>query len=205
MNIVSCVQGSPEWMDARRGRVTASRFCDIITPMGKPVTGKSRRAYVLELVAERLTGITERHYVTSAMERGTELESRARAWYELKTGKVVEQVGFVLAENERWGCSPDGLFVDGGLEIKCPHRIALLDMIESRVPSPDYMLQMQACMWICQRRQWDFVVWTDDPNLPCATWPVERAAPLHEAFEEIIPAFCNEVDKAEAKLRELMK
>ena len=204
MRIISCQQGSSEWLDARRGKVTASRFCDVVTPMGKPVTGKARRGYLLELVAERLTNVTERHYVTAAMERGTTYEPRARAWYELKTGNTVEQIGFVLADGDRWGCSPDGLFPDGGLEIKCPARIALLDMIESRVPSPDYMLQMQACMWICQRRQWDFVVWTDDPLLPCATWTVERAAPLQEAFELLIPAFCDEVDAAEKKLRELM-
>ena len=203
MKIIDCIQGSAEWLQARQGIPTASRWGDIVTPTGKAVSGAARRKYALELVGERLTDSSEGHFVSVAMMRGTELEPAARAWYELVSGNAVAQVGFVEAGKGKlkWGCSPDGLTTTGGIEIKCPGRTAMLDMIESHKPEPGYMQQMQACMWICRRATWDFVVYSDEKGMPSAWWTVERDDALHAAFAEILPEFCAYVAELEATIR----
>ena len=43
-------QGSQEWLNARSGVITASCFNKIITPTGKPTTGKTRQDYMLDLI-----------------------------------------------------------------------------------------------------------------------------------------------------------
>lgn len=201
MRIVECVQGSGEWLAARCGIPTASRFCDIVTPLGKPVVGKARRSYMLELCGERLTGSAHPHFVSGPMDRGTELEPRARAWYEVTTGKSVLQVGFILATGDRWGFSPDGITDLGFIEIKCPLRVNHLDIAESRVVPPDWMTQIQAGLWITKRSAADFVLWTDEPGMPCMTWPVAADDKMQAGFETALPAFCKELDAMTAKLR----
>ena len=49
------VQGSPEWLAVRCGKVTASRMSDIMAKT-KTGYGASRVNYMAELIAERLTG-----------------------------------------------------------------------------------------------------------------------------------------------------
>jgi hypothetical protein len=61
VKILNVIQGSAEWFDARCGKPTASRFSAIVTPTGKPTASKERRAYMLELLAERLTRRTAEH------------------------------------------------------------------------------------------------------------------------------------------------
>ena len=203
MKIVNCIQGSAEWLDARRGRPTASRFSAIVTATGKATTGQSRRSYMLELLGERLTGSVTEHYVSAAMQRGTDLEPRARAWYELTTGRAVEQVGFVLARGSTWGASPDGLTDTGGIEIKCLGRPAHLDALLTRKVPPDYAVQMQACMWVCRRKTWDFVLFTDEDGIPSATWAVEADPQMHKAFAEHVPVFCKELAAMEKQIQAL--
>ena len=55
MIVIDAEQGSPEWHQARAGKVTASRIGDI---MRRTKTGVSamRATYIGELVAERLSG-----------------------------------------------------------------------------------------------------------------------------------------------------
>jgi hypothetical protein len=204
MQMIRCEQGSPAWLRHRRGIATASHFASIVTPTGKATKSAARKRYMIELCGERLTGKTRETFVTAAMARGTELEPRARAWYELETGKQVEEVGFVKSDCGRWGCSPDGLVGDDrGVEIKIPGLVALLTMIDAEAVDPDYLMQVQANLWITGRDWWDFVLWTDEPGLPAVIWPQKVDPVLHAAFAEHVPAFCDELDEIEARLREL--
>lgn len=198
---VMCEQGSQDWHAARIGRATGSRASCVVTPTGRAVTGAARASYACELIAERLTGTIEAHFVTAAMERGTALEPRAREWYELQTGRAVQQVGFVYADASRdVGASPDGLCADRCLEIKClmrkNHIAALLD---GGVPK-DYVPQCQFEMWACGLSALDFVLYTPEPQIPSAIWTMEADAKLHAAFDEHVPAFCAEVEAATRKL-----
>lgn len=203
MKIVECEQGSGEWLRARRGRPTTSKFAEIVTATGKATKGKSRQSYILELVGERLTGTSMPHFVTAAMQRGTDLEPHARRWYIEASGNKVEEVGFILSDCERWGCSPDGLTKKGGIEIKCPGRVNMLQMLVDHQPDPKYMMQMQGCMFVTGRKEWDFVLFSDEDGMPLDYWTVKADDKIQEALSVEIPKFCDELDEIEAKLRKI--
>jgi len=54
--VTDIVQGSPEWIAIRLGKVTASRVADVVART-KSGWGASRANYMAELIAERLTGV----------------------------------------------------------------------------------------------------------------------------------------------------
>ena len=66
-------QGSPEWFEQRRGKVTASRIADIMART-KSGYSTSRQNYLMQLLCERLTGKVEESFKSSAMQRGNDLE-----------------------------------------------------------------------------------------------------------------------------------
>lgn len=115
------VQGSEEWLAARRGIVTASVVGQLITPRTiKPASNDYSRALTNLLVAERITGWTDPVYVSDDMLRGQMDEPVARALYAEHYAPVTE-TGFMVRDD--WGFpigySPDGLVSDDGLiEIK---------------------------------------------------------------------------------------
>ena len=55
-------QGSDEWFAVKRGKVTASRFSEVLN------TGSGRKTYMMRVIAERLTGITQTGYQDKNME-----------------------------------------------------------------------------------------------------------------------------------------
>src|SRR5688572_1709207 len=102
-------QGTPEWLQARCGKVTASRVADVIART-KTGYGASRANYMAELIAERLTGKPAEQYVNAAMTWGIENECFAKRVYEERFGVVIEDVGFSAHPFiEMSGASPDGL------------------------------------------------------------------------------------------------
>lgn len=199
-------QGGSKWLKLRCGTPTASRVGDIVTADGKATKSAARRTYLAELVYERLTGRTVERFVTAAMQRGTESEPKARAWYSITTGEDVAEVGFVRAEwgGAVFGASPDGLVgADGGIEIKVPTPVNLCAACLCYEPPAEYMAQVQANLWVTGRKWWDLVLFGPEEGLPSRTWRILPDAALHEAFETHISAFVGEVKDAEAKLREM--
>lgn len=158
-------QGSDDWFAARLGRVGASRVADIIAKT-KSGPSASRQAYAVQLALERITGRREESYTSAAMQRGTELEAEARATYEMRTGVLVAEVGFVPHRIvEMSGASPDGLIgSDGLLEIKCPDSKQHLEYLQLATSPAKYRPQVQWQL-ACTGRQWcDFVSY--DPRFP---------------------------------------
>lgn len=159
-------QQTPEWFEARLGKVTASRIIDVTAKLKSGAYTQKRQDYLEQLVAERLSGQPTRHFVTAAMQFGIEHEAEARAFYESKTGHLVEEVGFIdhptiaLA-----GASPDGLInADGMVEIKCPSTTTHIDFFLQREIPHQYALQMTWQM-VCAQRTWCDLV-SYDPRLP---------------------------------------
>jgi len=195
MIIIKCDQRDATWFAERMGIPTASRFSDIVTPTCQERKGERRETYIHELVAERMTETTQEHYVSAAMERGTILEDEARRWYELRTGRTVTQVGVVFQNKWRkWACSPDGLWEDRGMEIKCPLRQTIVKYLIDGKPPGDHMIQMQAGMWITGLEKWDYVLYTDEQNIPSVIWTVEREEKFMSAFDKFLQPFCEEVE-----------
>lgn len=204
----SIIQGSPEWFAARLGKVTASRVADIIAKINMGASASaSRRNYMAQLVAERLTGQVAKGYSSPAMEWGSEVEAEARAAYEFYADADVQQVGFVphllIAEA---GASPDGLVGQFGLvEIKCPNTATHIDnLINQKIPAR-YVTQMQWQM-ACTQRDWcDFVSF--DPRMPESmklfVQRVERDGPLIWELEQAVIAFLAETGEKVETLRSL--
>lgn len=204
MRILELTQGSTEWLQARAGKVTASRIADV---MAKIKTGESasRRDYKAQIVAEILTGTPQENGFKSAeMQWGNDQEPFARAAYEIATGAMVDQVGLVLHPTiERGAASPDGLvFFDGLVEIKCPKTATHLQyLVDGKVPT-HYQPQM---LWqmACTGRDWcDFVSF--DPRLPeHLQLFVRRFSRDQKRIDEIeseVRAFLAEVDAILAAL-----
>lgn len=153
-------QNTAEWLDSRRGRITASRIKDVMNFLKKGDDGAGRKKYKRELALERLTGFTATHYVTPAMEHGTAYEPIARSAYELERDVMVETVGFVLHPTMDFsGASPDGLIEPGGgIEIKSPQDDTIVEWIlAGKVVPNDHQDQ---CLWVmeCCELEWiDFV------------------------------------------------
>jgi hypothetical protein len=156
MRIIECEQGSPEWLQARLGVPSASSYSKLITTTGK--ASAQAEAYINQLVAERITGESSFFQVTYPMQRGMDLEPEARVRYEMETGNLVEQVGFLMHDTLEAGASPDGLVGEsGGLEIKCPMPSTHVEYLrDGRLPSK-YIQQVQGCLWISGRDWWDFM------------------------------------------------
>ena len=198
-------QRSDEWFNARLGCVTASRTADV---MAKTKSGysASRANYMAQLITERLTGTASEGFSSAAMQWGTDTEPQARMAYELMTGEMVEETGFVLHHTiKSFGASPDGLVgSDGLIEIKCPNTATHIDtLLSDKVPSK-YITQMHVQM-ICTGREWcDFVSF--DPRLPgdMSFWMqrVHRDDDLCKEIETEVIAFLEELGMKIAQLRE---
>lgn len=158
-------QGSEEWFAQRLGKLTASRMADVLATT-KSGPSASRKNYLAQLVAERLTGQPAESFSNAAMEWGTSNEPLARAEYEILTDYSVEQVSFVDHPDIEWcGASPDGLVLDGGLvEIKCPNTATHIEYLLAGKPPTKYQPQMLLQL-SCTGRAWcDFVSY--DPRMP---------------------------------------
>lgn len=166
MKVIDFPQGSADWLQARAGKVTASRMSDVLATI-KTGEAAARRDYRAQLVAEILTGKPQDDgYINAEMQWGLEQEPMARNTYEIASGMLVDQVGFVLHPMiERAGASPDGLIgEDGVLEIKCPKTATHLQyLLDGAVPSK-YQPQMMWQMACTGRAFAEFVSY--DPRLP---------------------------------------
>jgi len=199
------LQRTPEWYEARLGKVTASRVSDV---MAKTKSGysASRANYMAQLICERLTGTQGDTYQNAAMAWGTEQEPAARGAYEARTGLLVQETGFVPHPTILMsGASPDGLVGDDGLvEIKCPNTATHIDTILSETVPSKYIAQMQWQM-VCTGRQWcDFISY--DPRVPekMQLWVkrVERDQKLIDEMENEVFNFIEELESKIDALKE---
>jgi putative phage-type endonuclease len=196
-------QGTPEWHELRRGKVTASRVADILART-KTGPSASRQNYLIELALQRITKTIEPSYTNPAMEWGTATEPQARVAYEVKTGNFVDQVAFVDHPTiEGFGCSPDGLVGENLIEIKCPNSATHWEYFKAKEPPKKYFIQMQAQMSVTGAKSCDFVSF--DPRMPERSQLLIVNVPRDPEFilymEAEIQLFLNEV-AAEVKLME---
>ncbi len=202
MKVLSMPQGSPEWLAARAGKVTASRINDVMAAK----TTAAYRDYRAQIVAEILTGQPqESGFTNAAMQWGTEQEKFARAEYEMFCAWTVDEVGLVIHPTiEQGAASPDGLVSDGLVEIKCPKTSTHLQTLVDKKQPRQYEHQM---LWqmACTGRQWcDFVSY--DPRLPedlqLFVHRFDRDQERIDAIEEAVKQFLTEVNEMIDKIKE---
>jgi hypothetical protein len=180
------VQGSDEWLNQRRGILTASVVGKLITPKTtRPADNPESRNLTTLLAAERITGWTEPTYINDDMLRGLDDEPRARGHYAKHYAPVTE-AGFITEDRFGFtiGYSPDGLVGDDGL-IECKSRrakIQLATILADEVPLEN-MAQMQ-CGLLVTGRQWiDYVSYSG--GMPMY---VKRVFPQQNWFDAITEA-----------------
>lgn len=166
MKVYTCDQYSDEWWRLRRGVPTASEFSCIITPKERKYSAQSV-PYIHRLIADRFDQ-TYGHpdeYASKAMINGAVMEPETRRFYEFERGVDVQQVGFCLGDDGRFGCSPDSLVADDGLlEIKRPLAHTQVKYLLTGGVPPEYVAQCHGELIVTERKWIDFLSYA--PGLP---------------------------------------
>jgi putative phage-type endonuclease len=197
---VELIQGSEEWLEARKGSLGASQIADVVARGAKGWgLSKSRATLMRRLLGERLTGQRQAMRITPEMQHGIDTEPVARVAYEFYRGVSVAQVGLVLHPTIKGShASPDGLVGDDGLvEIKCRHVAGHLEMLEDGAPSTEYVLQ---CHWqmICTGRAWCDLAYFNPffaEHLKLKIIRIERDQEMTELLEGAVTDFLNELNR----------
>jgi len=194
-------QRSARWHRLRLGIPTASNFDRIVTPKGK--LSSQAPAYMHRLLAELMVGrvIEDTPYQSEWMERGERLEEGARQAFTLITGVEVRPGGFVTVESGRYGCSPDGLTDDSGLELKIPKLLTHVGyMLDPASLLEGYAPQVQGCMMICERDTWHVCSYHDEvqPVIVKAKRDDKYITVLRDSLE----AFCDTTVACRLKLEQ---
>lgn len=187
-------QGTDEWLEARRGILTASEVKLVLTPSLKVAKNDKVRAHMWDLAAQNISGFVEPSFISDDMLRGITDEVRALEYYESRY-EATQPCGFIT--NDKWGFtigySPDALVGDEGL-IECKSRrqkFQIETIVKDEVPQ-EYMLQIQTALMVSERQWIDFVSF-------CGGLPmyVKRVYPDNNIQETILTAakdFYEQVD-----------
>lgn len=198
MKLINCKQQTPEWFAVRCGIPTSSNFDKILTAQGKP--SKQREKYLYTLAGEKVSGIKEDTYQSFAMQKGIEKEDEARDYYKMLYDVEVKEVGFCLADNELYGCSPDGLVgKDGGVEIKCPLIHTHVSYLVKGELLKDYYQQAQGSLFVTGRKWWDIMSYY--ASLRPVIIRVLPDKEFHKALERELTTFCLELEKIVDKIK----
>lgn len=111
-SIVNLRQNSPEWHEWRQGGIGCSEA---------PYIARGRESKSWARLLSQKCGEAECFSGNEAMERGLELEPKARSRFQRKVGIKMNPACLQSNEHEWLQCSVDGLSDDGNrvLEIKC--------------------------------------------------------------------------------------
>lgn len=189
-------QNNARWLSDKTGCLSGSRIAAALERKKDGSPTKAADDLVKEILAERMTGDIIHRYVTPAMQRGTDKEPDAREAYEVRTGNLVQLVGFIKHPTiEYCGASPDGLIDDDGMaQFKCPNTSTHLNYILHGVVPDDYKAQMLLELAVTRRSWSDFTSFDDRVK--------ERKHHLFVVRFEPKPA---EIAEMEEKAREFLR
>lgn len=200
-------QGSPEWLAARAGVITASRFKDARDRLKNGTPSSRCTGYAAQVALERIARRpVETVFVNNAMREGTAQEPHARLAYEEETGNLVTEVGFITTDDHLFGYSPDGeVGADGLIEVKTILSGDVALNVCGRHDLSGYMDQCLGGLWLTGRKWIDLVIWCP------ALEPIGKHLTIHhiardddkvEALETDLMAFAALVQDYEAMLRQ---
>lgn len=198
MKIHDVSQKTLDWMMLHVGIPTASGLHNIVTPEFEIRKGEMPRSYMHLKLAEAWLKRPVLELSTFSIEQGEILENEAKPFYELETNQKVREVGFITTDDGLFGCSPDGLIGDSGLEIKCPSaQVHVKYLIDGKLPK-EYAAQVHGSMYVTGFSCWTFLSYRR--NFPPLILRVERddeiIAKIGDALSEFYAAF----EKAKHKL-----
>ena len=200
--LTSFEQGSPEWKQARAGKVTASRAKDARDKLKSGAASGKQIAYACQVALERVSGQpADATFENWQMREGRVQEPIARAAYERRTGNLVDEVGAFATDDDLFMYSPDGVIDDDGLlEVKSlfsPERIV---NIVGNGDTSDFEDQCMFGLWLTGRQWIDLVIWTPALN-HMVIKRITRDEDAIEALEADLMAFARLVTQYENTLR----
>lgn len=205
--IIECEQRSPEWRQARLGKLTGSAAADMMT---KIKTGESaaRRKLRVRLALERLTGRSqESDFVSASMQHGIDTEPMAVAEYEARTGTILEPVGFCDVPDLMTGCSLDSFVCgnEGIVEIKCPDSSTHYEYLKAKKIPTDYYWQCLHNAWVTGVSFCDFVSFDPrfEERLQFLCIRFEPTSQELRAYDEAARQFLSEVSAEIKEMQEL--
>ena len=199
-------QGTDEWLNARRGRITGSQFKVTRDRLKNGEYTSKAKLYAMDTARERCGGKAADVYVNSAMRFGTEQEPLARVAYEDATGLLVEEVGFAFTTDGKFGVSVDGLVdADGMVEIKTMVSSETLFKAVVEGDHSEYIDQINGAMWLLGRKWCDLILWAPDlPEHRLTIVRINRDDNTIDALVEDLVKFDKLVCEYEARLRKLI-
>lgn len=194
-------QGSEEWFALRLGLATASNFSTIMAEGENGENAATRKRLMYRLAGEILTGVPGETYRNKQMERGNEMEPKAREFYARTSFSKVRRIGFMrrkLPSGTYVGASPDGLVGDDhGVEIKTMMPELLIDVWDRGVFPTKHRAQCHGTMWVGGLKSIDLVLFYE--GMPIAP---KFALTRDEAY---IKEISDAVERFEYELRMLVK
>ena len=203
-------QRTAAWHALRAGRVNGSTAKAVLAKVGKGEAA-SRRDLRVQLALERVLGTScdDSTFVNFDMQRGIDLEAEARAAYEMQTGHIVRECGYLSSTTRQIGLSPDGVVGDfqGLVEIKVPRSATHWGYIENGGTGL-HQAQLTHALLLCHDVPWtDFVSY--DPRFPPALQlvitHVTRATLDLDGYATALDTFLAEVGETAAAISEKVK
>lgn len=204
-------QRSLEWLEARKGKITAS-CAYILMQKGRQTNGWSKAAvnYRLRILSERLLPYGEFlfSHESVTMQWGIENEEGAIEVYKKITGLHVEANGFkTMATNPLIGASGDGTVYKNIfdsvpvalLEVKCPYNF--VNYVKRRLRediAPQHFAQMQLGMKVYGVERCDYV--TFYPDHPLVIEEIAADKKYQDELVERCEKFLKEVERMEDQL-----
>ena len=199
------VQGTDEWIELRRGILTASEMKLILTPTLKMASNEAERTHMYELLAQRITGRTEPSYQNDEMMAGNEAEYHVKDYYSQKN-EPAEAVGFITNTSLGFtiGYSPDGVVGDDGLiEIKKRRqKHHLKTMLTNEVPT-EHVMQCQAGLFVSGRKWLDYCSYC--AGMPLFIIRVEPDPIIQDAIKNAAIEFEGRIQKAYNDYNNILK
>lgn len=203
MFIHRCKQRSDQWFELRLGKVTGTRFKDMMT--AKPAGFET---LCRKVAAEHITGQSADppFKISAAMQHGIDTEDEARMVLEVELGEMIKEVGFIGANNY-FGVSPDGIIfkepleASMGVEIKCPmahtHLGYLMDPMSL---FKAYKWQVLGALWVSGFERWYLASYCPEFD------PEKRLYVYGVALSDADRALINDkVDQLRARVKEIME
>lgn len=195
MQILTLVQGTPEWHAVRLGIITMSELKALLVKgKGSGGFGAGAMSYMHQLIGERITGEPSDAFQGNAhTQRGHELEPVARELYqEAADLPQLEQVGIIL--NHGVGYSPDCLVDSNGLvEIKTKLPKYQIELLLADELPQEHMAQCQGGLWVSEREWVDFVSYW--PGMPLFVKRAYRDEVMIHTIAERVGAFYEELER----------
>lgn len=175
-------QGTPEWLELRKGIITSTVVKSLITPTFKLAENDKTRKAIWKLASERITGHLEDSFYSSDMERGHFEEPLARDLYggAVEVGFITNKIGGVTV-----GYSPDGLVGENGLiEIKSAKQSIQVERIVSGVVPVEHLPQIHYGMLVSEREWCDFISYSN--GMPMQVIRVEKDLKIQDVLIEAV-------------------